>query len=159
MCSTVRQIGTTDKCFESDGGKSLSRFNPEIDLHELRLVLQRHLKRIGVINTKKSSVSVIFDSDYKHKQIYFGNNCFHHDNVKEIVHMNFTDRTTKSLRLSIDSGERVCMCGPLTGIYCSIRPPGKIPCNFGPSLRSLSNVNTTVSVRTVSSACSPCVRP
>lgn len=47
----------------------------------------------------------------------------------------------------------------LTGIYCSMRPPGNIPCNFGPNLRSLSNVNTTVSVKTVSSACSPCVRP
>lgn len=46
-----------------------------------------------------------------------------------------------------------------TGMYCSIRPPGKIPCSFGPNFRSLSNVNTTVSVKTVSKACSPCVRP
>lgn len=47
----------------------------------------------------------------------------------------------------------------LTGMYCSIRPPGKMPCNLGPNLRSLSNVNTTVSVNTVSKACSPWVRP
>lgn len=33
-----------------------------------------------------------------------------------------------------------------TGMYCSILPPGKTPCNLGPKRLSLSNVNITLSV-------------
>lgn len=45
----------------------------------------------------------------------------------------------------------------LASMYCSILPPGNIPCSFGPSPRSDKRVKMTDSVMRASSAPSPCV--
>lgn len=48
----------------------------------------------------------------------------------------------------------------LTGMYCSIRPPGNTPCSLGPSRLSDSRVKMTDSVMRPSRALSvPCTCP
>lgn len=84
--------------------------------------------------------------------------CMRFERWIECAHI-FSVRLLSAVAVHLEHENKRKTFAKLTGIYCSMRPPGKIPCNFGPNLRSLSNVNTTVSVKTVSSACSPWVRP
>lgn len=62
------------------------------------------------------------------------------------------------IQLKVGSANSLVSNG-LAGIYSSIRPPGNIPCNLGPSRLSDNNVKITDSVINPSKALSPCIWP